>query len=121
MSEQEPWPTDIRVNKDRNRLAIKFDNSDEFDLSAEYLRVFSPSAEVQGHSESQRVTVSGRRDVLISELEQVGNYAVKIKFDDGHDTGLYSWGYLHTLGTEFETKWAGYVAELAEKNLTRAR
>ena len=121
MNEQGPWPTELRVNTDRNRLALTFDNGDHFELTAEYLRVFSPSAEVQGHSPDQRVTVSGRRDVQISALEAVGNYAVRIKFDDGHDTGLYSWGYLHDLASEFEARWASYLSDLAEKNLSRDR
>lgn len=88
-------------------------------LDAELLRVLSPSAEVQGHGAGQRVTVGGKRDVIISRLDPVGNYAVRITFDDGHDTGLFTWTYLETLGREWEQRWAEYEAELAQKGLSR--
>ena len=120
MTEQnEPWPTEIRLNKEQSVLTVNFDDGKAFDLTAEYLRVHSPSAEVQGHSPSQRKTVGGKRNVKISDLQQVGNYAVKIHFDDGHDTGLFSWSYLHDLGETYQERWAMYVAELSTKGLDR--
>jgi DUF971 family protein len=83
------------------------------------LRVLSPSAEVQGHSPEQRVTVPGKINVGIMKIDPVGNYAVRISFDDMHDTGLFTWIYLHQLGEEYETRWQGYLDELKEKNLSR--
>ncbi|MEZ5818133.1 MAG: DUF971 domain-containing protein [Hyphomicrobiaceae bacterium] len=88
-------------------------------LSAEMLRVMSPSAEVQGHSPDERVTVGGKRNVKITGLSPVGNYAVRINFDDGHDTGLFTWDYLGRLGREKDERWARYLAEIAEKGLSR--
>lgn len=88
-------------------------------LEAELLRVLSPSAEVQGHSPEQRVTVPGKRNVAIARIEPVGNYAVRIIFDDGHDTGIFTWTYLHELGHEKDARWLAYFDELAEKGLTR--
>jgi len=114
-----PWPTAIRLNQDKNQLTVAFDTGFELHLSAEYLRVESPSAEVQGHGAGQRQTVAGKRHVRIARLEPVGNYAVRILFDDGHDTGLYSWAYLRELGEEEETKWRAYIEELAVQGLSR--
>jgi DUF971 family protein len=114
-----PWPTAIRLNPDKNRLTVAFDTGGEIHLSAEYLRVESPSAEVQGHGAGQRRTVSGKRHVRIARLEPVGNYAVRIVFDDGHDTGLYSWTYLRKLAEEEDTKWPAYIEELAAEGLSR--
>lgn len=102
------WPTELRVNPDRNALHITFDNGDGFALPAEYLRVESPSAEVQGHGPKQKQVVVGKEAVKIARLEPVGNYAVRIIFDDGHDTGLYSWDYLHELGRDYNKRWAAY-------------
>lgn len=120
MSEEEtPWPTEVRLSKSKDELTVKFDNGTDFALPAEMLRVMSPSAEVQGHSPAERKTVPGKRSVKINELNPVGNYALKILFDDGHSTGIYSWTYLHTLGTEKEKRWAEYLAELDEKGLKR--
>lgn len=113
------WPTELRVAKDRRSLHIAFDDGSSFELPAEYLRVTSPSAEVQGHSESERKTVPGKRNVQIMKVEPVGNYAVKIAFDDMHDTGIFGWGYLHDLGARHEEKWRNYLAELDAKGLTR--
>ncbi|MEO1793111.1 MAG: iron-sulfur cluster carrier protein ApbC [Pseudomonadota bacterium] len=110
---------DLTVGADRKSLSVTFDGGEAYDLPAEMLRVMSPSAEVQGHSPDQRVTVGGKRNVQISELRPVGNYAVRIVFDDGHDTGLYAWSYLQTLGREAAKRWAAYEAELAEKGLSR--
>jgi DUF971 family protein len=115
----QPWPTEIRLKKDRRALAVSFDSGESYELPAEYLRVTSPSAEVQGHSPEQRQTVPGKRNVEIMKVEPVGNYAVKLHFDDLHDTGIYSWTYLRTLGAEHEERWAQYLAELEEKGLSR--
>jgi DUF971 family protein len=115
------WPKEIRLNSDKNKLSIGFDNGSNFDYRAEFLRVLSPSAEVQGHSPDQRVTVPGKIDVLVKAIEPVGNYAVRIVFDDGHDTGLYSWEYLHELGESRDTRWQEYLDELEEKGLSRTR
>jgi len=112
-------PTELRVSKDRRLLTVTFPNHRPIELTAEFLRVVSPSAEVQGHSPEQRVTVPGKRDVAIARIEPTGNYAARIIFDDGHDTGIYTWDYLHTLGHEADERWAAYVAELAAKGLTR--
>lgn len=114
------WPTELRLHKDRQVLTVSFDNGDIFDLAAEYLRVRSPSAEVQGHSPSERRTVAGKAEVRILELHPVGNYAVRLVFDDLHSTGIFSWDYLHELGRNREQYWRDYLAELAEKNLSRA-
>ena len=115
----EPWPTEIRLKKDRRTLAVTFDSGESYELPAEYLRVVSPSAEVQGHSPSERKTVGGKRNVEILKVEPVGNYAVRLTFDDLHDTGIYSWAYLRALGREKEERWGRYLAELAEKGLSR--
>lgn len=107
-----PWPTELRVDRERTALTIIFDTGESFILPAEFLRVESPSAEVQGHSAAQKQIVSGKRQVKIEALEPVGNYATRIRFDDGHDTGLYSWDYLYELGRDRDTKWAAYLSDL---------
>ena len=112
-------PSQLRVSKDRRLLTVTFPGHAPFELPAEMLRVLSPSAEVQGHSPEQRVTVSGKRNVAISRIEPIGNYAVRIVFDDFHDTGIYSWTYLHSLGHEREARWSAYLAELEAKGLSR--
>lgn len=114
-------PTELRISKDKRTLTVQFDDGSRFALPAEALRVLSPSAEVQGHSPSQRVTVSGKKDVLIAGVDPVGNYAVMITFDDTHNTGIFTWVYLWELGTEFDARWTGYLAELEEKGMTRDR
>jgi DUF971 family protein len=111
MSER-PWPTELRVDPARATLTISFDTDETYPLSAEYLRVESPSAEVQGHVAAQKQIVAGKRQVKITALEPVGNYAVRIRFDDGHDTGLFSWDYLRELGRSHDTKWATYLSAL---------
>ena len=121
MTEKTPWPTEIRLHKDRRTLSVRFDDGAAFDLPAEMLRVLSPSAEVQGHTPEQRQTVGGKRDVTIAALEPIGNYAVKINFDDGHNTGLFSWSYLRQLGDERESRWSDYLNELAAKGMSRDR
>ena len=104
-----PWPTELRLSADKSKLGVTFDSGEMFTLAAEYLRVESPSAEVQGHGAEQKQIVRGKEQVKIQALEPVGNYAVRIRFDDGHDTGLFSWDYLHELGREQRSKWAAYL------------
>jgi len=116
-----PWPTELRLHKDRRTLTVVFDNGERFDLPAEYLRVKSPSAEVQGHAPDERKTVAGKRDVAILELRTVGNYAVRPLFDDMHSTGIYSWDYLLELGRDRDSLWQEYLDELAAKGLARVR
>lgn len=110
---------EIRLKRSERVLEIDFDSGEQFALPAEYLRVESPSAEVQGHGAGPKATVPGKAAVGIDAVEPVGNYAVRLRFSDGHDTGLYSWDTLHTLGLERDTRWADYLARLAEKGLSR--
>ena len=112
-------PTELRVSKDRKLLTVTFPDHHPFAFPAEMLRVLSPSAEVQGHSPEQRVTVPGKRNVGIQKIEPVGNYAVRITFDDSHDTGIFTWDYFHTLGHEQEERWQGYIDELKDKGMSR--
>jgi ATP-binding protein involved in chromosome partitioning len=112
-------PPRLEPTPDRSTLRIVFEEAAPIELSAEMLRVMSPSAEVQGHSPEQRVTVAKKRNVKIRDLQPVGNYAIKIVFDDGHDTGLYTWPYLQLLGKEKGQRWAGYLQELERKGLSR--
>ena len=107
------WPTEVRLNPDRNILNVSFDSGEAFALRAEYLRVESPSAEVRGHGGGPKQILLGKEDVKISGLEPVGNYALRIGFDDGHDSGLFSWAYLHQLGSQKDRIWAEYQAALA--------
>ncbi|PLX39635.1 MAG: hypothetical protein C0606_01100 [Hyphomicrobiales bacterium] len=113
------WPTEIRLKKDRRGLVVAFDTGETFDLSSEYLRVMSPSAEVQGHSPDERKTVPGKINVEIMKLEPVGNYAIKIDFDDMHDTGIYSWQTLAELGRQHDALWARYLSELQQQGMSR--
>ena len=114
-----PWPTEIRLRRDRSALLITFDRGDPVELSAEYLRVKSPSAEVQGHSPDERKIVPGKKNVAILEVQPVGNYAVRLVFDDLHSTGIYSWDYFLDLARNRETYWREYLDELAAKSLSR--
>ena len=114
-----PWPVEIRLKREEKLLEVDFDDGRSFRLPAELLRVESPSAEVQGHGPGQKTLVAGRRHVGILALEPVGNYAVRIKFDDLHDTGIYSWAYLHELGLRQETLWRAYLDGLAAQGLSR--
>ena len=114
-----PWPVELRLKKAEKRLDIEFDDGRRFSLPAEYLRVESPSAEVQGHGPGEKTIVPGRAYVGIMDMEPVGNYAVKIRFDDLHDTGIYSWDYLYQLGIEYEQRWRDYVAALDRRGLSR--
>ena len=114
-----PWPVELRLKRAEKRLDIEFDDGRRFSLPAEYLRVESPSAEMQGHGAGQKTTIGERAHVGIIALEPVGNYAVRIKFDDLHDTGIFSWDYLHQLGVEYDKRWAAYLAALQAKGLSR--
>jgi len=118
-AEARPWPTELRLAKDRRALTVTFDSGERFVLDAEYLRVESPSAEVQGHSPDQRKTVGGKSQVEILEVHPIGNYAVRLVFDDMHSTGIYSWDYLAELGRGRERKWQDYLAALAAQGLSR--
>ncbi|MFZ9633038.1 MAG: gamma-butyrobetaine hydroxylase-like domain-containing protein [Alphaproteobacteria bacterium] len=113
------WPVEIRLLKAEKRLDVAFDDGRSFSYPAELLRVESPSAEVQGHGASQKQVVSGRRHVGILGLEQVGNYAVRIRFDDLHDSGIFSWQYLRELGENQDKVWADYLASLEARGLSR--
>jgi DUF971 family protein len=115
------WPVEIRLPKDRRTLRVAFDDGRTFDLSAELLRVTSPSAEVQGHSEAERKTIGGKRNVTILSVDPVGNYAVRIGFDDMHATGIYSWTFLHDLGVNAEQRLQDYLDDLQAKGLDRDR
>ena len=115
----EHWPLELRYERATRTLEIAFDNGERFSLPAEYLRVESPSAEVQGHGPSQKRTVAGRRHVGIMAIEPMGNYAVKIRFDDLHDTGIFSWSYLYELGRDQTRRWRNYLNELDSEGLSR--
>ncbi|NGX94982.1 MAG: DUF971 domain-containing protein [Candidatus Afipia apatlaquensis] len=119
MSEPTPWPVEIRLAKEKRSLRITFGDGKTFSLSAELLRVTSPSAEVQGHSEAERKTVGGKRNVAILSVDPVGNYAVRIGFDDMHSTGIYSWAFLYDLGANADLRLQSYLDDLAAKGLDR--
>jgi DUF971 family protein len=114
-----PWPVELRLKRAEKRLEVSFDDGRQFSLPAEYLRVESPSAEVQGHGPGEKTIIAERAHVGIIELEPVGNYAVRIKFDDLHDTGIFSWDYLYQLGVEYDKRWQAYLAALAARGLSR--
>jgi DUF971 family protein len=116
---QKAWPTEVRLRKDRAALLITFDQGERLELPAEYLRVRSPSAEVQGHSPDERKTVAGKKNVKILEVHPIGNYAVRLVFDDMHSTGIFSWNYFLELGRNQEANWQDYLDELAAKGLSR--
>jgi DUF971 family protein len=115
-----PQPTAITLHRASHALEIAFDSGETFRLPAEYLRVHSPSAEVQGHGRNQRVIVPGKMHVSIDAVEPVGNYAVLLRFDDGHATGLFSWSVLHELGRDQAKNWQAYLDALAAAGLARA-
>ncbi len=115
-----PWPTEIHVNRAKATVSVAFDNGERFELPAEYLRVESPSAEVQGHGAAKPPPVAGKSGVSVRAAEPVGNYAVRFIFDDGHDTGLYSWDLLYRLGRDRSARWASYLARLSEFGLARS-
>jgi len=114
-----PRPTDLVLHRASHVLEVAFEDGRRFRLPCEYLRVESPSAEVQGHGPGQKVLVAGKREVNIRAIDPVGNYAVLLRFDDGHESGLFSWNLLATLGEEYDTRWAAYLAALAAAGLSR--
>ncbi len=117
--ESKVWPKEIRLHKDRRSLTIAFDDGSENTFAAEYLRVESPSAEVQGHNPTERKTVPGKQNVGIMQIDPVGNYAIRITFDDMHSTGIFSWDFFKQLAEEHDFRWQRYLDELASKNLSR--
>jgi DUF971 family protein len=119
-AEGRAWPTEVRLRKDKKALRVSFENGEAYDFPAEFLRVHSPSAEVQGHSPAERKIVPGKRDIAVLEVQPVGNYAVRIVFDDLHSTGIFSWDYFLKLGRGQERLWQDYLAELAAKGMSRA-
>lgn len=119
MNKQSVWPTEIRLSQDKRSLTVSFDDGSRHTIAAELLRVESPSAEVQGHAPSQHVLVDRKRQVKIVGIEPVGSYAVCLVFDDGHDSGLYTWDYLKSMGERQEQMMADYIAALEERGLGR--
>lgn len=113
------WPTQIKVSKDRRQIAVTFNDGVAYELPAEMLRVLSPSAEVKGHGPGQEVTVPGKRNVGIISVTPTGNYAIRIGFDDMHDTGIFTWSYLRELGERGGELFADYESKLAEQSLSR--
>ena len=114
-----PLPTELRLSKDKKTLRVAFDNGESFGISAELLRVESPSAEVQGHDPSQKKIIPGKSHVEVMKIEPVGNYAVRLVFDDMHDTGIYSWDILYKLGSQGEALMTAYVENLEKMGLMR--
>ena len=112
-------PTDITLRKMSRVLEISFDNGMSFSLPFEYLRVYSPSAEVRGHGPGQEVLQTGKKDVEISDISAVGNYAIQLRYSDGHDTGIYSWDYLYELGVSQDKRWKDYLSRLAKAGASR--
>jgi len=112
-------PSEIRLQKKSRRLTVDYDGGSHFELPFEYLRVHSPSAEVKGHGPGQEVLQTGKENVQITALEPVGHYAIRIVFDDGHDTGLYTWKYLYELGAEYEKRWQAYLDRLTAAGYPR--
>ncbi len=113
------WPTEIKLAKDKKVLAVRFDDGRDYEFSAEFLRVTSPSAEVQGHSPEQKKTIGGKRDVEIMKVEPVGNYAVRLTFTDLHDTGYFTWDYFDSHGQNMDQIWTDYLSDLEAKGLER--
>ncbi len=119
MTGQQVWPTEIRLSKDRRTLTVSFEDGGVYALPAEYLRVESPSAEVQGHGPTEKKIIPGKRNVQILAVEPVGNYAVKLVFDDMHDTGIFGWDLLAAMGREHDQRWRAYLDALEAKGLSR--
>lgn len=119
MSDEPVWPSEIRVSPDKRTLKLVFNDTEPVQFSAEFLRVHSPSAEVQGHSKDQKLTIGGKQKVEIMKIEPVGNYAVRITFDDMHNTGIFSWNYFNEMGANQNELWATYLADLEGKGLSR--
>jgi len=120
LTQNTPRPTDIRLHQKSRQLEITFDNDAHFSLPCEFLRVYSPSAEVRGHGPGQDVLQTGKQEVNIVGIEPVGQYAIKLTFSDGHDTGLYSWDYLYDLGQRHSELWADYLTRLMAAGIKRA-
>jgi len=114
-----PRPTEIKLHQRSRVLELHFDDGLECNLTCEYLRVYSPSAEVRGHGPGQEVLQTGKEDVGIDQLTPSGNYAIKISFDDGHDSGIFTWSYLHELGINYEAYWQDYLDRLADAGQQR--
>jgi DUF971 family protein len=114
-----PQPTDIKLRTQSRILDVRFDDGSHYELPFEYLRVFSPSAEVKGHSGGEGILQTGKQDVGISGIEPVGNYALRLIFDDGHNTGLYTWSLLHELGSKRDAYWARYLERCADAGVKR--
>ena len=114
-----PWPSEVRLREGGRTLAITFETGETFSFTAEFLRVESPSAEVKGHGPGQEVTVPGKQSVFIARIEEVGHYAVRLIFSDGHATGIYSWDYLHSLGHRQDALWQDYLKRLGAQGLSR--
>lgn len=114
-----PIPTEIRLDRAARRLDISFDDGAQFALPLEYLRVESPSAEVQGHGPGEKRIIAGKREVGVERVEPVGNYAVLLAFDDGHDTGIFSWDYLYELGRDQAARWQAYLDAVTARGLSR--
>ncbi len=112
-------PTDIKLHQQSRVLEVHFDDGYECNLPCEYLRVFSPSAEVRGHGPGQETLQTGKEDVNITEIIPMGHYAVKLVFDDNHDSGLYSWDYIHGLGKNYESNWKDYLQRLLDAGIKR--
>ena len=113
------YPTEIKLHKKSRQLVISFSDGCQFNLAAEYLRVYSPSAEVTGHGSNSAILVTGKENINIEQIEPIGRYAVRLIFDDGHATGLYTWPILYELGSEFDNKWTQYLARLKEAGHAR--
>ena len=114
-------PTEITLRRKSRLLVVAFEDGSEFHFTFEYLRAHSPSAEVKGHGPGQETLQTGKEDVVITAIEPVGHYAVKLVFDDGHNTGLYSWSYLHELGSNMEANWQSYLDRLAAAGYARTK
>jgi DUF971 family protein len=119
MSGKDHWPTAIRLTERGRVLEVSFETGESFSLPAEFLRVNSPSAEVQGHTPAQKITVAGKKNVAILRTEPVGSYAVRLVFDDGHDSGFFTWDYLFELGARQPELWQAYLDDIATKKLHR--
>ncbi|MBL4693699.1 MAG: DUF971 domain-containing protein [Magnetovibrio sp.] len=116
---QDHSPTEIRLNRDNKTLDVDFDTGETFSIRIELLRVESPSADVQGHAPGQKKLVSGKQDVAITDITPIGNYAIKIKFSDGHDSGYFTWNILYRYGKNQDQLWSHYLSELKAANLTK--
>ena len=120
ISGTEVWPEEIRLSKSKDQLNVSFDNGTSFQIPAELLRVESPSAEVQGHGVGQKTTPAGKQNILINSVEPVGNYAIRIGFSDGHNTGIFSWNLLYDYGTRQDELMANYLSRLASEGISRS-